>query len=106
MTSMSTAEFEARAADAERRLAAIELHLEAKQSCGSNTASSSDADAAFKRKVLRDMIDVRITLGASRAKAAAVERERDEAVAAVETLRAENEKLKYRVLHLVRHAKA
>ena len=95
------AAFEARASEAERRLAALELKL---MSGGGGGGGGGDSD--FKKKVLAQMLELRSSLGKARNETRAMEKAFEEAKENNAKLAEENAKLKYRIGHLVRHVKA
>ena len=93
------AAFEARASEAERRLAALEAKL-------INGGGGGGDDSDFKKSVLAKMLDLRASLGKARVETQALEKAHAEALEKNAKLQEENDKLKYRVTHLVRHVKA
>ena len=97
------AAFEARASEAERRLAALELKL---MSGGGGGGGGGGGDSDFKKKVLAQMLELRSSLGKARNETRAMEKAFEEAKENNAKLAEENAKLKYRIGHLVRHVKA
>lgn len=95
--------FEARASEAERRLAALELKLI--NGGGGGGGGGGDSDSDFKKKVLGQMLELRSSLGRARVETLALEQAHAEAMERNAKLQEENTRLKYRVSHLVRHVK-
>lgn len=96
------AAFEARASEAERRLAALELKL---INGGGGGVGGGSSDSDFKKKVLAQMLELRSSLGRARVETLALEKAHAEAMEKNAKLQDENDRLKYRVSHLVRHVK-
>ena len=92
------AAFEARASEAERRLAALEVKL--------INGGGGGNDSHFKTKVLSQMLALRVSLGKARVETQALEQAHAEVLEKNVKLEEENKKLKYRVTHLLRHVKA
>lgn len=100
------AAFEARASEAERRLAALELKLINGGGGGmGGGAGGGSGDSDFKKKVLAQMLELRSSLGRARVETQALEKAHAEAMEKNVKLQDENDRLKYRVSHLVRHVK-
>ena len=97
--SADLAAFEARAAESERRLAALEAKLI------NGGGGGGGGDSEFKKKVLAQMLELRASLGRARVETRALEKVHAEALEKNAKLQEENDKLKYRVSHLVRHVK-
>mmetsp|Transcript_38149 Transcript_38149/g.73167 ORF Transcript_38149/g.73167 Transcript_38149/m.73167 type:complete len:126 (+) Transcript_38149:207-584(+) len=93
---MDLSGFESRASEAEARLAALEAHI---------GGGVSGGDMAFRAEVLKELFDLRTKLGSAKHQFDAVIAERDEAKAKIQFLEKNNEKLEYRVKHLVRALK-
>ena len=100
--SADLAAFEARAAESERRLAALEVKL---INGGGGGGGGGGGDSEFKKKVLAQMLELRASLGRARVETRALEKVHTEAMEKNAKLQEENDKLKYRVSHLVRHVK-
>ena len=97
--SADLAAFEARAAESERRLAALEAKLI------NGGGGGGGGDSEVKKKVLAQMLELRASLGRARVETRALEKVHAEALEKNAKLQEENDKLKYRVSHLVRHVK-
>lgn len=102
--------FEARAGEAERRIALLEDRLRDAQLPGhyerlSMVKNPAPGDSLLKQRVMHQMLDLRKSLGRARVDEML---KRKAAATALDTnarLAAENEKLKYQIAHLTRHVK-
>mmetsp|Transcript_2121 Transcript_2121/g.8444 ORF Transcript_2121/g.8444 Transcript_2121/m.8444 type:complete len:109 (-) Transcript_2121:29-355(-) len=96
MDAAALAAFEARAADAERRLAALEIGGAGEAAAGGAGAPGASVDELWALRKL---------LGKARAEYYMVRTERDEVASIVSGLAAKNAALQYQVLHLTRAVK-
>ena len=94
---VDVATFEARAEEAERRIAALELKI----SEGA-TVPAAPAGDEFKKKFYDQLVALRLELGKSRVERAAMIKQAEEDKARIEMLEEENTKMSYRIKHLVR----
>lgn len=101
------APFEKRAALAEEQIALLAAKLEALEGvAGAPAAAPSGADQTFLLEVLREMQDLRVSMGRDAREADAVRQERDQLRAALKRAEEDREKAQYRCKHLLRSLEA
>ncbi|KAK3234338.1 hypothetical protein CYMTET_55402 [Cymbomonas tetramitiformis] len=94
MDSETLAAYEARAAEAEQRLVALE------QALGGGGTGGNDLE--FRKTVMASLLTLRTQLGTARCEQKELAAENSAALAEAAKLKEENEKLKYQVTHLTR----
>lgn len=99
---VDVATFEARAEEAERRIAALELKISEGATVPAAPAGDAAAGDEFKKKFYDQLVALRVELGKSRVERAAMIRQAEEDKAKIEMLEEENTKMSYRIKHLVR----
>ena len=96
------ATFEARAEEAERRLATLELKISEGATVPAAPAGDAAAGDEFKKKFYDQLVALRLELGKSRVERAAMVKQAVEDKAKIEQLEEANGKMKYRITHLVK----
>jgi len=99
---VDVATFEARAEEAERRIAALELKISEGATVPAAPAGDAAAGDEFKKKFYDQLVALRLELGKSRVERAAMIKQAEEDKARIEMLEEENTKMSYRIKHLVR----
>ena len=96
------ATFGARAEEAERRLATLELKISEGATVPAAPAGDAAAGDEFKKKFYDQLVALRLELGKSRVERAAMVKQAVEDKAKIERLEEANGKMKYRITHLVK----
>lgn len=99
---VDVATFEARAEEAERRIAALELKISEGATVPAAPAGDAAAGDEFKKKFYDQLVALRVELGKSRVERAAMIKQAEDDKAKIEMLEEENTKMSYRIKHLVR----